>query len=220
MNGEGNRDGISDNVSWNCGVEGMTHDIAILQLRERQIRNFLLALMVSRGVPMITMGDEVGLTHNGNNNPWSIDGPLNWLDWSSSSFTGGSSAASIARFFQFLSDMRRHNPLLHSPVGFNSKDVEWHGLEAHKPDWSPSSRFVAFTLKCPAKHQFIYVAFNSFWHEVTVHLPDDGADRVWLCLVNTGSLPPIDIIEELPPPVSPIFKMCSHSSIILVAAYQ
>ena len=80
-NGEENRDGANDNNSWNCGVEGPTDDPEILALRQRQQRNFLATLMISQGVPMISHGDEIGRTQNGNNNAYCQDNELTWLDW-------------------------------------------------------------------------------------------------------------------------------------------
>src|SRR5262249_23103142 len=80
-NGEENRDGDNNNLSWNCGEEGATDDPEILALRERQRKNFHIALMVSQGIPMILMGDEYGHTKQGNNNTWSHDSRLNWFQW-------------------------------------------------------------------------------------------------------------------------------------------
>ena len=81
-NGEENRDGANDNKSWNCGVEGPTDDPAIEELRNRQVKNFLTVTMLSLGVPMILMGDEVRRTQGGNNNFYCHDNEANWFDWS------------------------------------------------------------------------------------------------------------------------------------------
>ncbi len=80
-NGEDNRDGIDDNISWSCGVEGPTDDPAILFLREKQMRNFFLALLMAKGIPMLLMGDEYGHTKGGNNNTWAQDNKLNYFLW-------------------------------------------------------------------------------------------------------------------------------------------
>src|SRR5690606_28015127 len=77
-NGENNRDGHSANFSWNCGVEGETQNAAIFKLRLKQMKNFHLTLMLSQGVPMLTMGNEYGHTRYGNNNSWCQDNALNW----------------------------------------------------------------------------------------------------------------------------------------------
>ncbi|KAJ3061497.1 hypothetical protein HK102_009096, partial [Quaeritorhiza haematococci] len=80
-NGEDNRDGASNNDSWNCGAEGPTDDPAINALRERQMRNFMTTLMLSQGAPMLLAGDEIGHTQNGNNNTYCQDNELTWLNW-------------------------------------------------------------------------------------------------------------------------------------------
>jgi len=80
-NGEENRDGSNDNASWNCGAEGPTEDAGILELRERQKRNFLATLLISQGVPMLLAGDEISHTQGGNNNTYCQDSELSWLDW-------------------------------------------------------------------------------------------------------------------------------------------
>ena len=80
-NGEDNRDGHNENLSWNCGAEGETDDSKILALRERQKRNFLATLFLSQGVPMLLAGDEIGRTQGGNNNAYCQDNEISWLDW-------------------------------------------------------------------------------------------------------------------------------------------
>ena len=80
-NGEENRDGANDNHSWNMGVEGPTDDPEIIELRERQKRNFLATLLLSQGVPMICGGDEIGRDQHGNNNAYCQDNELTWFDW-------------------------------------------------------------------------------------------------------------------------------------------
>ncbi|MFE4953157.1 glycogen debranching protein GlgX [Streptomyces sp. NPDC056653] len=81
-NGEGNRDGTSDNRTWNCGAEGETDDLGINALRRRQLRNLLTTLLLSTGVPMLVAGDEMGRTQGGNNNAYCQDNEVSWLDWS------------------------------------------------------------------------------------------------------------------------------------------
>jgi glycogen operon protein len=81
-NGEENRDGENNNLSWNSGVEGPTDDPAIRDLRERQKRNFLATMLLSQGVPMISHGDELGRTQQGNNNAYCQDNEISWIDWS------------------------------------------------------------------------------------------------------------------------------------------
>jgi len=80
-NGEDNRDGSTDNRSWNCGVEGETDDVEVIALRRRQAANMMVTLCLSNGVPMITAGDERGRTQRGNNNAYSQDNEISWMDW-------------------------------------------------------------------------------------------------------------------------------------------
>ncbi|MHC5720236.1 MAG: glycogen debranching enzyme, partial [Nostoc sp.] len=80
-NGEKNQDGINDNLSWNCGVEGETDNPEIDALRRRQIKNFAAILLLSQGVPMLVAGDEVRRTQKGNNNAYCQDNEISWLDW-------------------------------------------------------------------------------------------------------------------------------------------
>ena len=80
-NGEDNQDGIDNNISWNCGVEGETDDPEVEDLRKRQIKNFATILLLSQGVPMILSGDEVRRTQKGNNNGYCQDNEINWFDW-------------------------------------------------------------------------------------------------------------------------------------------
>src|SRR5205823_12815930 len=96
-NGEQNRDGADDNRSWNCGVEGPTEDPAIEQLRTRQVKNFLTVTLLSAGIPMILMGDEVRRTQGGNNNAYCQDNETSWFDW-----TRLETQADVHRFVRLL----------------------------------------------------------------------------------------------------------------------
>src|SRR6201996_1835521 len=106
-NGEDNRDGGSDNRSWNCGAEGPTDDLEINRLRERQIRNFLATLLLSQGTPMLLAGDEFGRTQNGNNNAYCQDNEISWLDWNVAE-----KGSSLIRFVKKLTSLRHKYPIL------------------------------------------------------------------------------------------------------------
>src|SRR5438067_13732376 len=105
-NGEDNRDGSDHNISWNHGVEGPTHDVKITALRERQKRNFLATLVLSQGVPMLCGGDEIGRTQRGNNNAYSQDTVISWLDWSLDNLRGD-----LLTFTRFVAELRREHPV-------------------------------------------------------------------------------------------------------------
>ncbi len=106
-NGEHNRDGENNNLSWNCGVEGPSDDRAIRDLRMRQRRNFMLTLLVSHGVPMITGGDELGRTQAGNNNGYCHDNATSWTEWKPAA-----DDAAFSEFVQRLVTLRREQPVL------------------------------------------------------------------------------------------------------------
>ena len=144
-NGEGNRDGTDDNRSWNCGAEGPTDDPAILELRARQRRNFLVTLFLSQGVPMLLAGDEMGRTQRGNNNAYCQDNELSWVDW-------GLAAAErdLLQFTQTLADLRRDHPVFRRRRFFRGHpqatdeetgDLIWltpAGEEMTQDDWGAS----------------------------------------------------------------------------------
>jgi isoamylase len=105
-NGEDGRDGTDDNRSWNCGAEGPVDDPAINELRARQVRNFLVTLFCSQGIPMMAAGDEMGRTQQGNNNAYCQDNDLSWVDWE-----GGAKHADLLEFACALSALRRRHPV-------------------------------------------------------------------------------------------------------------
>jgi len=152
-NGEGNRDGMDHNASWNCGVEGETSDPAIRALRLRQQRNFLVLLALSQGVPMIASGDELGKTQGGNNNAFVQDNPVSWIDWDLDE-----ERSALLAFNQALFAFRRRHPVFRRPGFFKGqrvddselKDIVWFhptGREMLPLDWSkPDSCAIALLL--------------------------------------------------------------------------
>ncbi|MDT7951774.1 MAG: glycogen debranching protein GlgX [Acetobacteraceae bacterium] len=106
-NGEDNRDGSSNNLSWNCGAEGPTDDPEIRELRERQKRNMLATLLFSQGLPMLVAGDEFGRTQHGNNNAYCQDNEISWINWDIDE-----AGQSLSRFVAKLAQIRRNFPIL------------------------------------------------------------------------------------------------------------
>lgn len=212
-NGESNRDGSNDNESWNCGVEGPTKNEQILQLRRRQMKNLHLALMVSQGVPMILMGDEYGHTKYGNNNTWGHDSRLNWFQWDTLEKN-----QDFFRFFQKTIAFRKNHPILMRSQFLSDHDVKWHGIEPGKPDWGAKSRFIACTLPDKLNNYALYIAFNAYHHEVTVHIP--WRDAPWYRLIYTANHSPDDIVEESEAPShsSKTFTLAPYSALILKTA--
>jgi glycogen operon protein len=124
-NGEDNRDGESHNRSWNCGVEGETDDPAVLELRARQMRNFVATLMLSQGVPMISHGDEVARTQQGNNNAYCQDNELSWVRWPDpdSPDPAGLDTQLLA-FTRAMVWLRKDHPVLRRRRFFHGRPVE------------------------------------------------------------------------------------------------
>ena len=141
-NGENNQDGEAHNRSWNCGVEGDTDDIEILQLRMQQRRNFLATLFLSQGTPMLLAGDEVGRTQGGNNNTYCQDNERNWLDWDTSWLPDN---RELLKFTQRLIQIRRHHPTFRRRHFFRGihgeqvRDIFWFnpdGREIDDDEWT------------------------------------------------------------------------------------
>ncbi|MBO1351642.1 MAG: glycogen debranching protein GlgX [Hormoscilla sp. GUM202] len=194
-NGENNNDGSNDNDSWNCGWEGPTADGGINALRHRQVKNAIAMLMVSQGVPMMLMGDEMGRTKHGNNNTYCHDNELNWLDW-----TLLERNTDIFNFVKHCIAFRKAHPVLRNRYHFQNRDyvgsgyadITWHGTQAWNADWSDSSSTLAFML-C-GKHakegtvpdNYIYVAINMHWEAHWFDIPGLGDGMQWHVFANTG----------------------------------
>ena len=188
-NGEDNQDGDNNNMSWNCGFEGQTDDQAILTLRERQRKNFHVALMISQGVPMIPMGDEYGHTKLGNNNTWGHDSRLNWFQWDNLN-----SNPAFYRFYSLMIQLRKAHPILTRSRFLGPTDVTWHGIDPNRIDWSSKNRFIACTLPDTLSNYTLYIAFNAFHEEVDVVLPQ--REKPWRRYVYTFLPSPEDIVSE------------------------
>jgi glycogen operon protein len=141
-NGEENRDGDSNNRSWNCGVEGPTDNAEVDKLRRQQQRNFLTTLFLSQGVPMLLGGDEFGRTQNGNNNAYCQDNEISWFDWK-----WNDQQKSQFQFTRRLIEFRREHPIFRRPKFFQGKpvpggdvrDVMWFnpgGSEMSAEEWA------------------------------------------------------------------------------------
>src|SRR5882762_3698677 len=123
-NGEENRDGSSDNRSWNCGLEGPTDDVEVNRLRERQLRNFLAILLLSQGTPMLLAGDEFGRTQKGNNNAYCQDKEISWLDWNITE-----KGKLLIQFVKRLANLRHKYPILRRNRFLTGQYVEEVGVK-------------------------------------------------------------------------------------------
>ncbi|MBN4066579.1 glycogen debranching protein GlgX [Simkania negevensis] len=191
LNGEENKDGNNYNTSWNCGVEGVTEERDVVELRQRQMRNFHLALMVSQGTPMVHMGDEYAHTKLGNNNTWCQDNELNWFLWNQLEKN-----KAFFRFFRLMIAFRRKHRVLRSPIFLTSQKISWYDSEGKRLNWKEDSRFVAFVLNDTETHQDLYIAFNAFYKQRDTCLPPPSRKGSWYRIVDTSLPSPLDFIED------------------------
>jgi glycogen operon protein len=198
-NGEENRDGSNDNLSWNCGAEGETDDPEALALRRRQARNFFAILLLSQGVPMILAGDEVLRTQEGNNNAYCQDNELSWMDWRLAP-----EASDMLRFVREMIALRKRHPGLRrrrfltgcASAGRQYPDVAWHGERLDEPAWHDgSARLLAFTLAGEEDgEQLLHIILNMDDCVRTVALPSVEGRR-WRRIVDTALPAPQDILS-------------------------
>jgi isoamylase len=175
-NAEGNHDGQNDNLSWNCGIEGPSEDAEIKNLRHRQIKNFVVILLLSVGTPMLQMGDEMRRTQHGNNNAYCQDNDVSWLDWRLLD-----RHRSLHRFVRTLIGYRRRmmtagredslelslNELL------RRAEFDWHGVRLGKPDWTDDSHSIACTIRATPLRLplWLHVMINAYWEALDFDLP-------------------------------------------------
>jgi glycogen operon protein len=204
VNGEGNRDGTDDNRSWNCGAEGPSNDPAVEKLRNRQAKNFLTITMLSAGIPMILMGDEVRRTQFGNNNAYCQDNETSWFDWRLLE-----KHADVHRFVTLLNARRRlRNPEIERQrISLNrllrGTKLAWHGAKVGQPDWRTCSHSIALTVEMPDENLIVYLVANAYWEALDFELPPTPGPGVsWRRWINTGLDAPQDIVHwEAAPPV-------------------
>jgi len=219
-NGEDNRDGDNNNLSWNCGAEGQSDNPGILALRERQVRNFATLLFFSRGVPMLVAGDEFGRSQQGNNNAYCQDNAISWLDWNAQRDN-----PSLLRFFQLLIAFRKgHKLLLHDSFALQNGHgprIAWHGFKLGQPDWSDESRSLAmhlFGTVPEGKAEELFLIANAHWEAHEFELPRAEGQR-WHRFVDTALSGDQAIAEHwLSRPLeSPACRVEARSVVVLVA---
>jgi isoamylase len=192
-NGEGNTDGHPENLSWNCGEEGVTSDPAVGALRARQQRNFLALLLLSQGVPMLLSGDEFGRTQRGNNNAYCQDNEISWVDWS---LAGRN--ADLLQFTRRLIRFRRAHPSLRRRTFLEDgpgRPVSWHGAKLGQPDWDGPSRVLGMHLTGSDGDEPIYVFVNAHWEPRRFELPRLAGGRAWHRFLDTTLPPGQDALE-------------------------
>jgi isoamylase len=222
-NGEENRDGADDNRSWNCGVEGPSADPEIERLRTRQVKNFLTVTLLSLGLPMFLMGDEVRRTQDGNNNAYCQDNEANWFDWSLLA-----KHVDVHRFVKLLIRRRllRDPGPEHLRMTLNqllSEGIKgWHGVKLNQPDWSDHSHSVALSAELSKEALLVHFIFNSYWEPLDFELPKRGVgERLsWRRWIDTFQEAPEDIVAWQEAPTIPgcTYRAGPRSVIVLWAS--
>ncbi len=181
-NGENNRDGLDDNLSQNCGVEGDSADPAVVARRQTIARSLLATLLLSQGVPMIEMGDELWRTQRGNNNPYCHDSELTWVDWSPSP-----EARAMLAHARVMTQLRREHPVFRRRDFLTGKDLTWlrpRGGEMTTVDWErPPTAALGFRLDGGDEDDSFVVLMNGDPAPLSFALPA-GA---WRMVVDTAS---------------------------------
>jgi len=202
---EENRDGTNSNDSWNCSVEGETSDPAILDLRARQMRNFLATLFLSQGTPMLWAGDESANTQRGNNNAYCQDNPIGWLDWERTRKHSG-----LLDFTRGLIALRKAHPVFRRSRFLEGrdfsldqiKDVTWlrpDGAEMREIDWQTDYiRAIGLQLDGrdlqewdergqPLTDSLFLILFNAHYEPIAFQLPAVPASGAWLERLDTST---------------------------------
>lgn len=197
-NQENNQDGSSYNYSWNCGVEGPSRKQNIRQMRERQLKNAFLMMLLSQGVPMIYGGDEFGNSQGGNNNAYCQDNQVGWIDWKAFKKN-----RSLYEFVKNAIAFRKEHPILHLPnetrgIDYRTKglpDVSMHGERAWYLNSENTSRLLgimyygAYAKRADGKEdQSVYIAYNFHWENRNLALPNLPGNKKWKKVIDTSFL--------------------------------
>jgi glycogen operon protein len=199
-NGENSRDGCNNSLSSNCGVEGVTDDLGIINFRKKQAKNAMAILLLSQGVPMLLAGDEILSSQDGNNNGYCQDNKLTWIDWGMVDKN-----ADMLRFVQQMIAFRRRHPsimrrrfltgTINEERGI--KDIEWHGAELNMPHWdAPDNQLLAYTLAGTTEDEpDIHIAVNMSEADISIKLPTIKG-KSWCVAVDTAKNSPHDIVRQ------------------------
>ncbi len=194
-NGEDNRDGHGENLSWNCGVEGPTEDSEICELRERQKRNMLATLLLASGTPMLLAGDEFGRSQHGNNNAYCQDNETSWVNWAGIDDIG----ERLLEFVRYLLRLRSALAVLRPTSFASDHDVTWlspTAIELRQEDWgNPQMRSFAMlsnarrrrgTALQPGEPEIVLLLFNAAHESVEWTLPAIAGKGEWIRLLDTA----------------------------------
>lgn len=205
-NGEDNQDGNCYNYSWNCGVEGPSRKLAVRQIREKQMRNAFLLMLLSQGVPMIYGGDEFGNSQDGNNNAYCQDNPVGWTDWKGLKKNSG-----LLEFVKAAVKFRREHPVFHQSCEFKGvdyktkgcPDISFHGERAWYLNCDNTCRLLG-VMYCGAyapkedgeNDDFIFVGYNFHWESRKIALPNLPEGIRWRKIADTSDMTGCGFYEE------------------------
>jgi glycogen operon protein len=229
-NGESNRDGSDHNASYNYGFEGLTLSPKIEAIRNRQVKNMLLSLLVSIGTPMILMGDEIRRSQRGNNNAYCQDNEISWMDWGDKNLHGD-----VYRFVKGVIALRKAHPVFHRPEfltgrvesSHSAPDITWFDEFGNSPDWSAMDRFIAYRLVGSRASVLtdcemcdFFIMFNSSLRDITVTLCPPLSGKKWFRIIDTSCDSPHDILEPGSEEMlenQEKYVILSRSSVVLMA---
>lgn len=198
-NGENNADGCDYNFSWNCGTEGKTKKVGVMNLRKRMMKNALLCLMLSKGTPLITAGDEICNTQFGNNNPYNQDNEICYINWNMNSLS-----KEILEYTKEVIRLRKSlfSTFIHKDLSMLDRDrtgypdLSYHGDEAWKADLSNYNRHVGIMYSDYDKESkeisLLFTAYNFYWKNITFALPKIPSNCEWEIVTTSGNADKID----------------------------
>ena len=181
LNGENNQDGENNNHSYNHGEEGLTENPKIIALRKQQIKNMLLILYISQGIPMLLMGDEMGRTQLGNNNAYCQDNVTTWVDWNRKK-----EFEDVFLFTKNMINLRKKYSIFRKESPLTEEEITLHGIELFKPDLTFHSLSIAFQLKDIETNTDFYIALNSYSEQLCFELPK-LENKSWHVLADTAN---------------------------------
>jgi isoamylase len=214
-NGQNNHDGANENFSENYGAEGETADARIESIRQRQIKNFLLTLLISRGVPMLLGGDEFRRTQGGNNNPYCQDNETSWYDWRYLE-----QHREIYRFTRGLIAFRRAHPILSTEQFYTDAEIHWFGPQGGLPNWADPQEKQFACLIHEDEQSVLCLMFNAGTDDIDFALPPAPNGKRWHLAVDTAREAPQDLFAAGEEPLwedPQTYHLSSRSSAILLA---
>jgi len=214
-NAEKDHDGADENLSGNNGIEGPTNDADMEAVRKRLIKNFLLTLLVSRGVPMLLGGDEFRRTQGGNNNAYCQDNETSWVDWNNLE-----QHHDIYRFAKGLIAFRLAHPILSDEQFYTNSEIQWFNPQGGLPKWTdPTEKHFAGLIH-EDQQRALFLMFNAGMDAIDFHLPPPPPGSPWRLAVDTFVETPFDLLAPGEEPLlqyPQTYLLKPRSSAILLA---